>query len=154
MGKSSAYAEKFKDPRWQKMRLQIFKRDKWCCQICGNKENTLHVHHRYYEFGKDPWEYPPESLVTLCVTCHEEESCAMKYQMDALAKELKSKFFSSDIFSIAIGIYHMSEFLAPNEVAEILEALSDERILKNLIADFDSKFSNRPSAQKRLNKNG
>lgn len=32
------------------------------------------MHHRYYLHGKDPWEYPLEALVTLCESCHEEET--------------------------------------------------------------------------------
>lgn len=32
----------------------------------------LHVHHKYYQLGKKPWEYPSNSLTTLCWICHEE----------------------------------------------------------------------------------
>ena len=64
------YAEKLKDPRWQKKRLEILERDKWSCQWCGNKEATLHVHHEYYEPGGDPWEVWDELLTTLCEDCH------------------------------------------------------------------------------------
>jgi hypothetical protein len=33
---------------------------------------NLHVHHKYYQYGKLPWEYPDEALTTLCWNCHEE----------------------------------------------------------------------------------
>jgi 5-methylcytosine-specific restriction endonuclease McrA len=33
--------------------------------------NNLHVHHKYYQEGKLPWEYPDSALVTLCWKCHE-----------------------------------------------------------------------------------
>ena len=33
----------------------------------------LHVHHKYYVAGKNPWEYPVDALVTLCWHCHEEQ---------------------------------------------------------------------------------
>jgi hypothetical protein len=33
---------------------------------------TLHVHHSYYQAGLMAWEYPDESLTTLCWKCHEE----------------------------------------------------------------------------------
>lgn len=73
-----SYSEKLKDPRWQKKRLEIFERDKWVCQKCGSNEETLHVHHLYYERDKEPWEYPRSSLLTLCLDCHEaeREECA------------------------------------------------------------------------------
>jgi 5-methylcytosine-specific restriction endonuclease McrA len=32
----------------------------------------LHVHHKYYQKGRNPWEYPNEALTTLCWHCHEE----------------------------------------------------------------------------------
>lgn len=32
----------------------------------------LHIHHTYYQEGLLPWEYPNESLQTLCWHCHEE----------------------------------------------------------------------------------
>lgn len=32
----------------------------------------LHVHHTYYQKGLLPWEYPDDSLITLCWTCHEK----------------------------------------------------------------------------------
>ena len=68
----SSYVEKFKDPRWQKKRLEIMERDDFTCTICGNSEKTLNVHHGYYERGKQPWDYPDIALKTLCEDCHEE----------------------------------------------------------------------------------
>lgn len=67
------YAEKLKDPRWQKKRLQILERDNWECQECAEKEKTLHVHHKNYYSGKDPWECNDNNLITLCETCHTKE---------------------------------------------------------------------------------
>ena len=71
---NDAYLAKLRDPRWQKKRLEILSRDEWCCQMCGDSTQTLHVHHHYYERGHEPWEYPNEALVTLCEDCHEDES--------------------------------------------------------------------------------
>lgn len=31
----------------------------------------LHIHHKYYQKGKLPWEYPDEALQTMCWQCHE-----------------------------------------------------------------------------------
>ena len=44
----SEYAEKFKDPRWQKKRLEILERDDFSCRVCYDASNTLHVHHCFY----------------------------------------------------------------------------------------------------------
>lgn len=71
-----SYSEKLKDPRWQKKRLQIMDRDGFKCQLCDDEKSTLNVHHKYYIFGRDPWDYNDELLITLCESCHEtEENC-------------------------------------------------------------------------------
>jgi hypothetical protein len=72
------YKQKLLDPRWQKKRLSIFERDSWKCKICQSSEETLHVHHVFYEQHLDPWEYPDYALITLCSECHETEHEAMK----------------------------------------------------------------------------
>jgi len=64
------YTQKLKDPRYQKKRLQIFKRDKWTCQDCGNTKLTLHIHHKRYIRGNEPWDYLEWMLTTLCEDCH------------------------------------------------------------------------------------
>lgn len=69
----SEYKKKFLDPRWQKKRLQILERDKFSCCKCGDTENTLHVHHKYYIWNQEPWDAKDESLETLCAECHESE---------------------------------------------------------------------------------
>lgn len=83
--RASAYVELLRDPRWQKRRLEILQRDGWECLSCGTKEKTLHVHHRKYERGKAPWEYPDEVLETLCEDCHEAAGVLRKRILDALA---------------------------------------------------------------------
>lgn len=69
----ATYAEKLKDPRWQRKRLEILQRDDFTCVACGDKEEALHVHHGFYRRNCEPWDYPSESLWTLCEACHEEE---------------------------------------------------------------------------------
>lgn len=66
----NAYAEKLKDPRWQKKRLEILNRDNFSCSECNNKTDQLQVHHCYYVKNRSPWNYPNFSLMTLCSKCH------------------------------------------------------------------------------------
>ena len=88
------YIEKLKDPRWQTLRLKVFERDRFTCQICFSKEKTLNVHHKVYQNGKDPWNYNINDLITLCDSCHEKYHISEKryerlvkmavYQVDLL----------------------------------------------------------------------
>ena len=65
----TAYSEKLRDPRWQKKRLRIFKRDKWVCSFCSDATTTLNVHHERY-IGSNPWDTPACFLKTVCKECH------------------------------------------------------------------------------------
>ncbi len=67
---AKTYFEKLKDPRWQKKRLGILNMDSFTCQLCKSSENSLHVHHGYYQANTEPWEYEDNSLITLCESCH------------------------------------------------------------------------------------
>jgi hypothetical protein len=71
---AKTYYEKLRDPRWQKMRLEVMNRDGFVCQSCFDSESTLNVHHRLYIKGRDPWDYPLAGLVTLCESCHKSEA--------------------------------------------------------------------------------
>jgi len=68
--KKSSYNDLLKHPKWQKKRLECLSRDEFQCSKCGDDENTLNVHHRYYIKERKPWEYPLWSLTTLCDGCH------------------------------------------------------------------------------------
>ena len=96
MSDKKTYSEKLKDPRWQRMRLKILERDSWKCRWCDEADNTLHVHHTYYERGKEPWDYPPESLLTLCENCHQFEYESRKEAEDALLFTLRERGFSTE----------------------------------------------------------
>jgi hypothetical protein len=65
------YWEKLKDPRWQKKRLEVLEANEFTCQCCFDTESTLHVHHKEYFKGREPWEYEIKQLAVLCEACHE-----------------------------------------------------------------------------------
>jgi len=77
----SKWSSAFRDSRWQQKRLEVMKRDEWTCRSCGASGEgvTLNVHHAYYESGKAPWEYPSNTLITWCETCHEKRHEMAKY---------------------------------------------------------------------------
>jgi hypothetical protein len=67
----SDYARQYKDPRWQRVRLETMQRDDFACVECGDRDSTLNVHHVRYIRGVPPWAYPPWLLITLCESCHD-----------------------------------------------------------------------------------
>lgn len=100
---TKSYSEKLKDPRWQKKRLEILERDEWACQVCGDDKSTLNVHHKKYLRKKEPWDYPSDLLVTLCVDCHEKEKEFLEAYLSDLCEMLKETFLSADIADLARG---------------------------------------------------
>lgn len=72
MAKKS-YFEKLKDPRWQRKRLEKMQQQDFVCEGCYDSQSTLHVHHKIYFKGREPWEYDLDQLALLCESCHESE---------------------------------------------------------------------------------
>ena len=122
----SEYSEKFKDPRWQKKRLEILERDNWTCQICGDIKSTLNVHHKIYFSNQSPWEYGNSLLATLCDNCHKEEHEITKEYLELLLAELYGKgLFGGDLLDFAFSISRMDQ-----EKLLKIASVSDARITR------------------------
>jgi hypothetical protein len=114
----STYSDKLKDPRWQKLRLQVFERDRWGCRRCRDKRSPLHLHHKYYLKGNEPWEYPLEAFLTLCERCHtneyEERGAAEQMLLHALKR---LGFLTDDIHILAEAFLELELRHVPAVVA-------------------------------------
>jgi len=80
------YGRKLTDPRWQRKRLEVLSRDDFTCVSCGEKTTELHVHHSFYRSGHEPWDYPQESLSTLCKRCHRYAERARRRLIELLSR--------------------------------------------------------------------
>jgi hypothetical protein len=111
--KKNDFMDQYKDPRWQKKRLQIMERDKFTCQSCESEERTLNVHHIRYDSKKKVWEYDDFDLITLCDECHKtwhliydnkeihwEYIYAVVKLCDKLMEEDLGRYFNSDEYKI------------------------------------------------------
>lgn len=70
-----SYAQKLKDPRWQKKRLEVMTKAGWKCEDCGRDDRELSIHHLRYITGLQPWEHSNDLLKCLC-----QEECHLKRQ--------------------------------------------------------------------------
>ena len=98
-----SYSEKLLDPRWQKKRLEVLSAADFACEICGDSESTLHVHHKQYFKGREVWNYEKDQLACFCKNCHENN-----HEQDDLLKDAISRIpingpFNSD--HVAFLIY-------------------------------------------------
>jgi hypothetical protein len=119
-----SYSELLKDPRWQKKRLEIFERDNWQCRECGSKQRTLHVHHKIYKYGRSPWEYDNDCLLTLCEQCHEIEE-SFKKQNEFIAEIASASNGTCLEFCRIIARIAYCKTNEPNIFSEILKKFRD-----------------------------
>jgi hypothetical protein len=68
----SEFWEKYKDPRWQRKRLEVMQHANFACERCRSTDKTINVHHKFYRRNADPWDYQDRELMCLCEPCHEE----------------------------------------------------------------------------------
>ena len=69
------------NPEWRKIRKKVIGIHGGKCDVCGMTEmrmkslcrGGLHCHHKYYDKGKLPWEYPLTAFSVLCDNCHTVE---------------------------------------------------------------------------------
>jgi len=121
---TDSYADQYKDPRWQKKRLEILDRDEFQCQHCGDSKSQLHVHHRVYEYGRDVWDYDNDLLVTYCNSCHQ-----YAHQLSSDLKSVSSEIMEGWLLdSIEINIHILNELKHrnPYELSKILKSIKED----------------------------
>jgi len=100
------YKDQLLDPRWQRKKAGILKRDNYTCRNpkCCSTTKNLQVHHLEYFSGIMAWEYPDDMLITLCVDCHDAERGREQLEKH-LSNTLKMKgFLMSDLLSMSCKI--------------------------------------------------
>lgn len=65
----------YRSASWKEKRKHILIRDGYRCYHCGEvkDEKKLQVHHLFYLDNRKIWDYPDETLITLCKRCHAEQ---------------------------------------------------------------------------------
>jgi len=110
----TTYSKLLQDPRWQKKRAKILKRDKWTCLYCELKDKPLHVHHYFYN-DDGPWETRDEHLITLCADCHKELQEGQRHSKEEFLRMILSeKITPHDLFDFAVFLHEsgaIKEFL-------------------------------------------
>jgi len=116
-----SYAELLRDPRWQRLRLYVMERDGWACVYCKASHRNLQVHHKHYEKGLAPWEYPASVLVTACEDCHGRIT-DLKKRADEVIGEMTPD-------ELVDAIDHLGQFrtVTLRPLAAVLERCHEER---------------------------
>jgi len=142
----STYSDKLKDIKWQSLRVEALERDEFKCQCCSNEdEKKIHVHHKFYTFGLEPWDYPIQSLITLCSDCHETHDEFREMVFKNLPKnkhELAKKYLLSnnnrELWNYCNSKFPKSETQTIGEVfKEILDELKHPELYLNKKTRWD-----------------
>jgi len=131
----STYSEKLKDERWIKKRDFVRQRAENKCEDCGASNNGLEIHHCYYLYGYEPWEYPTGSLRCLCKTCHKSR--------DPIEKKLRGQLAhlsQDELESINYFLYNATYWFPKNDVFEFIKTIGyDTNASKKALDDLLAK---------------
>jgi len=126
----SDYSEKLKSPKWQKRRLEILHRDNFTCQICGDAETELQIHHKTY--SGEPHEALDDELITLCKHCHKCETFASKNSLKIISVFKKGNDFFAKLSDKSLYILKGSKSIN-NTYTEIDFVIKNPKELVEII---------------------
>lgn len=67
-GENDAIRHRFEYKNW---RTNVYERDKYTCQCCGNFAGRLNAHHIYQFSDYENLRYNEDNGITLCTKCHD-----------------------------------------------------------------------------------
>ena len=76
----------------------------FACEDCGGKDDTLNIHHSYYEKGLMPWEYPDDALHCLCEFHHQRMALAQSFLLRQLSHSPDEVFYLAMAINFAIQV--------------------------------------------------
>lgn len=119
--KKLTYMEQLQHPNWQRKRLEVMNAAGFVCELCGDKDTMLQVHHRRYVKGRMAWEYEAGELQCLCKKCHGESHD------------------SKDFFDRVFAQFHPS---STRTLAELLIGFGEEFVDQSMWIDLeDTRFA-------------
>lgn len=116
------FADQYKSPHWQKLRLQVLEAGQWRCANCRDTEKQLHVHHKRYIKGRKIWEYEVSELEVQCVDCHAEAHDQKDLIMQMMA-DLPSNQWCG-VMCVLFGFY--APFLSRETTDAFCSSMLDE----------------------------
>ena len=127
------YKEQLLDPKWSKKRATIIKRDKYKCTVCGSTE-LLHVHHTYYQKGLKAWQYPNNSLLTICSICHKKwhDEHELEFREPGKHKKKKKISYGGSNTRWFGNTPYGDKYLTPKDIRKIELQKSKDKLQRKL----------------------
>lgn len=134
-----SYSKKLQNPNWQRKRLEILSRDNFKCISCASTDKELHVHHRWYESGKEIWDYPDACFETLCHECHEYVEMHIKETAHDLYLDLRRSLLDqsdySSILNLLNSISYKSDYskYSTFQLSDALHYITEHDVIGQII---------------------
>lgn len=135
------YREQYLHPNWQRKRLETLEAAGFACEVCGDPERTLNVHHKRYVKGRMVWEYGSDELQCLCEPCHLEHH-EQRALLDALL--LDPNVSLPAVIGLVGGFLEGSLMLdesVAKEAARVGESHFDLGILASIVSGMPDNYS-------------
>lgn len=134
-----SYQGKLQNPKWQKKRLEILQRDDFKCLHCECDDKELHVHHRWYEFGKDIWDYPDQCFETLCHECHKLIEECIKENMSYINLELRKSVIDQYDYTCILNFIHSLSYdsnyarINPMQISDAIYYIIEKDVIGQIV---------------------
>lgn len=119
--RTDTYREQLKSEQWKDFSNRIRESYHGACAICRRTDVATQVHHKFYEFERNLWEYDASEVILLCTGCHA-----------ALHKELME--FRKSV----MGLLRPEEFRVLNGALRIALEKYDPLTFVHALAEFVS----------------
>jgi len=142
-----SYSKKLQNPNWQKKRLEILSRDNFKCISCGSTDKELHVHHRWYQFGKEIWDYPDACFETLCHECHEYIEHCIKDSTSDFQVMIRKTILDQDDYSCILNLINSISYDShyanynPMQISDAIWYITEHKVIDQIIEIRSNKFS-------------
>ena len=127
---NNEYAKLLRKKEWKEKRTFILDLNGGKCARCGRTTN-LHVHHKYYNYGKLPWNYPNDAYEVLCANCHKKEhnigETTKKTTNDFVQVYLEDmiglmKITSRNELRVLVWLWKCSAYITGNQIGNMIVA--------------------------------
>jgi hypothetical protein len=118
------YNSQLADPRWQKLRLQIFQAASFACEDCGRRDQELQLHHCAYTRA-NAWDCDSSLFMCVCDSCHEfrqSREDAIRISIGKITRFLPKDRLESEA-------WNMVKEMSLRETARLASTFNNEEVI-------------------------
>lgn len=120
LGSPKSYKGKLSDDRWITFSNAVKEQRDHFCECCRQKKPILNVHHVWYDWDKEPWEYNDDAVVVLCTQCHHELHVELQKFRRFVFRHLNPQTFRVFNGACLVGLQHYDGLILMHAFAELV----------------------------------